>query len=456
MGIATHKNLHTTVVSQSDNSVRFDDRVAIVTGAGSGLGRAHALLLASRGAKVVVNDLGGSTKGEGGSASAADSVVEEIKALGGIAVASYDSVEAGDKVVDVAMQNFGRIDILINNAGILRDKTVTRISDLDWDLVHRVHLRGSFLLSRAAWPHMKQAKYGRIVMTSSTSGIFGNFGQANYGAAKLGLVGLSNTLALEGARSGIHCNAIVPTAASRMTEDILPPDMLSAMAPGLISPVVAWLCHEDCTDTGNVVEASAGWAGKYRWQRSRGAVLMDKPGEEVTMERVAERWGKVGNMEVPDHPASHMEATMAFLKRIEDHLVNPSKAEEPVDPIETKAEATEDAASGSSDEIDNVFESMEPLLDESIVNSTQAVFMYDVTGEGGGKWFLDLKNGAGSWGKGEPATKADCTLTLAKEDFVKMFTGKLKPATAFMGGKLKLKGDMGKAMALEKLMNKMK
>merc|ERR1719489_463827 len=198
----------------------FNDKVAIVTGAGGGLGRTYALLLASRGAKVVVNDLGGSSGGEGKDARAADVVVKEIEAAGGIAVPNYDSVEDGEKLVQTALENFGRIDILINNAGILRDKSVVRMSDSDWDLVHRVHLKGAFMTTRAAWPHMKNNKYGRIIMTASVAGIFGNFGQANYSAAKLGLVGLSNTLSLEGKKYNINCNCVAPIAGSRMTESV--------------------------------------------------------------------------------------------------------------------------------------------------------------------------------------------------------------------------------------------
>ena len=164
---------------------------------------------------MVVNDLGGSRHGEGGSSSAADAVVEEITEAGGVAVANYDSVEDGDKVVETALANFGRVDILVNNAGIQRDNTVARISDQDWDLVQQVHLRGAFMVTRAAWPHMKAAKYGRIVVTSSLAGLYGFTGKANYGAAKLGVVGLANTLAREGGEIGIHCNTIVPLAASR-------------------------------------------------------------------------------------------------------------------------------------------------------------------------------------------------------------------------------------------------
>jgi 3-hydroxyacyl-CoA dehydrogenase/3a,7a,12a-trihydroxy-5b-cholest-24-enoyl-CoA hydratase len=181
--------------------------------------------------------------GGGGDSRAADLVVQEIRASGGEAVPNYDSVEEGEKLVQTALNVYGRIDIVINNAGILRDKSFARLSEQDWDLVHRVHLRGAFKVSQAAWPYMKKNNFGRIIMTSSVAGIFGNFGQANYSAAKLGLVGLSNTLAEEGARFGIHSNVIIPMAASRLTQDILPPEVFDALSPDHIAPIVAWLCH---------------------------------------------------------------------------------------------------------------------------------------------------------------------------------------------------------------------
>lgn len=233
--------------------LRFDGRVAVVTGAGAGLGREYALLLAARGAKVVVNDLGGGFDGSGASQRAADVVVNEIKAAGGIAVADYNSVVDGAKVIETAIKNFGRVDILINNAGILRDRSIVKITDQDWDLVHDVHLKGSFKTTQAAFPYMKKQNYGRIIMTSSNSGMYGNFGQANYSAAKLGLVGLCNTVAIEGKKNNILCNAILPTAASRMTEGILPDMLFNELKPQLIAPVVVYMCHESCNESGNYI-----------------------------------------------------------------------------------------------------------------------------------------------------------------------------------------------------------
>ncbi|XP_058812949.1 peroxisomal multifunctional enzyme type 2-like [Topomyia yanbarensis] len=247
------------MVSANENQLRYDGRVVVVTGAGAGLGREYALLFGSRGAKVVVNDLGGNFHGQGKS-NAADNVVQEIRAAGGTAVPDYNSVVDGDKIIQTAMEAFGRVDVLINNAGILRDKSLARISDEDWNLIHDVHLKGSFLTTRAAWAIMKKQNYGRIIMTSSNSGVYGNFGQANYSAAKLGLVGLANTVAIEGAKNNIQCNVIVPTAASRMTEGILPEVLFNELKPKLIAPVVAYLCHQSCQNTGAIIESAAGWA----------------------------------------------------------------------------------------------------------------------------------------------------------------------------------------------------
>src|SRR6185503_1409105 len=194
------------------DQLRYDGKVVIITGAGNGLGRSHALLFGSRGAKVVVNDLGGGHTGEGKSSAAADKVVEEIKALGGEAVANYDSVENGDKIVKTAVDAFGTVDIVINNAGILRDVSFAKMTKEDWDIIQRVHLNGSFSVSYAAWPILREKGYGRIIMTTSAAGIYGNFGQANYSAAKLGILGLGQTLALEGRSKNIHVNTIVPIA----------------------------------------------------------------------------------------------------------------------------------------------------------------------------------------------------------------------------------------------------
>lgn len=246
-------------------TLRFDGKVVIVTGAGAGLGRAYAHFFAKRGAKVVVNDLGGSVKGEGGNSKAADVVVEEIKKAGGIAVANTDSVEFGEKIVKTAVDAFGTVDIVINNAGILRDVSFLKMSEQDWDLIMKVHLKGSFSVTRAAWNIMREKGYGRIINTGSSSGLYGSFGQVNYSAAKMAMHGLTQSLAKEGEKRNIRVNTICPIAASRMTETVLPKEVLVNLAPEYVAPLVAWLCHDQCEETGSLFEVGAGYVAKLRW-----------------------------------------------------------------------------------------------------------------------------------------------------------------------------------------------
>jgi NAD(P)-dependent dehydrogenase (short-subunit alcohol dehydrogenase family) len=240
--------------------ISFLDRVAIVTGAGGGLGRTYALELATRGAAVVVNDLGGSAAGVGSDASAAQKVVDEITAKGGSAVASHDSVstpEGGQAIVQTALDNFGKVDIVINNAGILRDKTFAKLEHEDLDAVLEVHLKGAFHVSQPAFRVMKEHGYGRFVFTASNAGVFGNFGQTNYGAAKMGLVGLSNVLSLEGAKANIKSNVICPIARTRMTEELLGP-LAELVEPELVTPMVVYLASEACGYTHEVFSAGGG------------------------------------------------------------------------------------------------------------------------------------------------------------------------------------------------------
>lgn len=228
------------------SEIRFDGKVAIVTGAGNGLGRAYAILLGSRGAKVVVNDLGKSVKGEadGDSSNPADLVVAEIKKAGGEAVANYDSVEFGEKIVKTAVDAFGTVDIVINNAGILRDVSFQKMKELDWDLIMKVHLKGAYSVTRAAWNIMREKKYGRIVNTGSSAGIYGSFGQVNYATAKLGLWGFSSSLAKEGEKRNIRTNCIAPLAGTRMTATVMPAEVVEALKPEYVAPFVAFLASE--------------------------------------------------------------------------------------------------------------------------------------------------------------------------------------------------------------------
>ena len=242
------------------SDIRFDDRVAVITGAGGGLGRTYALELAKRGAKVVVNDLGGAADGSGGGSSAADAVVKEVEEAGGTAVANYDSVatqEGGEGIIQTAIDNFSKVDIVINNAGILRDKSFAKLSDADLSAVIDVHLKGAFYVSQPAFRVMKSNGYGRFLFTASAAGVFGNFGQTNYGAAKMGLVGLMNVLAVEGARSGIQANTIMPIANTRLTQDILGP-IAEKLAPECVTPLVTYLVSEQCELTHELFSVGGG------------------------------------------------------------------------------------------------------------------------------------------------------------------------------------------------------
>ena len=272
--------------------IRFDGKVAIVTGAGGGLGRQHALELARRGAKVVVNDLGGSVDGSGGGSDAANKVVDEIKALGGEAIANGSSVtdDAGvARMVKDAMDAWGRIDILVANAGVLRDKTFAKMEIPDFEFVLGVHLMGTVKPAKAVWEIMRTQNYGRIVCTTSSSGLYGNFGQSNYGAAKLGIIGFMNTLKLEGQKNNIHVNAIAPVAATRMTENLMPPEILERLKPEYVTPGVVFLCSEEAP-TGCILTAGAGAFALARIVETEGVYLGEGG---LSVEEVRDNWAKI-------------------------------------------------------------------------------------------------------------------------------------------------------------------
>jgi NAD(P)-dependent dehydrogenase (short-subunit alcohol dehydrogenase family) len=285
------------------STIDFTGRVAIVTGAGAGLGRCHALELAKRGAKVVVNDLGGTRDGTGSDDSAANKVVEEIKALGGEAVPNYDNVATvtgGENIVKTAIDAYGKVDILINNAGILRDKSFVKMDEENWDGVMAVHLRGAYCVTRPAFINMRENGFGRIVMTTSGAGLFGNFGQTNYAAAKTGLIGFTNVLKLEGAKYNIKTNVIVPVAGSRLTEDVLPPELFEKMKPDFITPAVLYMCAEECEDSGMIINAALGYYSRSAIVTGPGAILSD--GKTIpTPEAVMENWGKIKSIENPQY-----------------------------------------------------------------------------------------------------------------------------------------------------------
>jgi NAD(P)-dependent dehydrogenase (short-subunit alcohol dehydrogenase family) len=295
-------------------TIRFDGRVAIVTGAGGGIGKYYALELASRGAKVVVNDLGGAVDGTGGSIGMAQAVVDEIIAAGGEAVANGDSVSdwaGAQSMVQQAVDTFGGVDILINNAGILRDKSFIKMEIEDFDEVVNVHLMGNTYVTKAAFPVMREKAYGRIVLTSSTSGIYGNFGQTNYGAAKMGVVGLMNCLRLEGVKYDIRVNTIAPAAATRMTEGLLPPEALEAMKPEFVAPAVLYLASEDAP-SGHIIFAAGGYFTRVAVLQGRGAAI----GPEATVDDVAARYEQISDLSEARPIENAGDATMAIFEAI--------------------------------------------------------------------------------------------------------------------------------------------
>jgi NAD(P)-dependent dehydrogenase (short-subunit alcohol dehydrogenase family) len=272
-------------------SIDFQGKVAIVTGAGGGLGRCHALELAKRGARVVVNDLGGSMDGTGGSSEAAIGVVDEIKAAGGEAIANGGSVsdlQGAASMVGDAMDAWGRVDILINNAGILRDKSFTKVTVEDFQAVLEVHLMGAMYCTKEVWPIMREQNFGRIVMTTSPSGLYGNFGQTNYGAAKMALVGFMNTLKIEGAKNNIHTNAVAPVAATRMTESVIPEEALKRLGPELVTPAVIFLCSDDAPN-GVILQAAGGRYSVACIVENEGIDL----GVDATVEDVADNYDAI-------------------------------------------------------------------------------------------------------------------------------------------------------------------
>src|SRR6202789_2714426 len=299
--------------------ITFKDKVAIITGGGGGLGRAHALELAKRGAKVVINDLGGSVDGTGGNSAAAEAVVKEIKDAGGEAIANGASItdDAGvAHLVKQTMDTWGRIDVLIANAGILRDKSFAKMEIKDFEAVMNVHLMGTVKPAHAIWPIMRAQKYGRIVVTTSSTGLYGNFGQTNYGAAKLSLVGFMNSLKLEGAKDNIKVNALCPVAATRMTEALMPPAVLEMLKPEFVSPAMAYLASEDAP-TGMILTAAAGVFAAAQIVESDGINL----GHGASADDIAAHFSQIADWATAKHYGQGGEQSAKFFARVQDKPV---------------------------------------------------------------------------------------------------------------------------------------
>jgi NAD(P)-dependent dehydrogenase (short-subunit alcohol dehydrogenase family)/acyl dehydratase/putative sterol carrier protein len=413
--------------------IHFDGRVGIVTGAGAGLGRVYALELAKRGARVVVNDLGGARDGSGGSPSAADQVVEEIQALGGEAVASYDSVatpEGGRSIVDTAVEAFGRVDILINNAGILRDKTLVKMDPENWDAVLDVHLKGAYNVTRPAFERMREGRYGRIIFTTSSAGLYGNFGQTNYSAAKMGLIGLMNTVKLEGEKHDIKANTVAPIAGTRLTEDVLPPDMFEKLRPEFVAPLVLYLCSEQCGETGTIFNAGMGYFNRVAVGTGGGTVVGD--GTRVpTVEEIAQQWDAINDLskfeEFPNATAALGPMMDAF---------SPKKEK--------------GAESGGGLTVQEIFERIPEAFQSDQAAGVDVVFQFEISGGEGGSWHVVVKDGGCEVKEGSHGSPTT-TIRMGDEDFVKLISGELNAMSAFTSGKLKIEGDVMKSQLIEKL-----
>ena len=297
--------------------IRFDNRVAVITGAGIGLGRSYALHLASRGARVVVNDIGGTMDGSGHSETPAQQVVDEIRALGGEAIANDDDISTIEGALDVVRKSvdaYGTVDILINSAGILRDKSFAKMDLKDFEKVLAVHLFGTVYMTKAVYPIMIEKSYGRIVNTTSAAGLYGNFGQSNYGAAKMGIVGFMNALKQEGQKYNILVNTVAPIAATRMGKGIYPEAVLSALKPELIAALVAYLSSEYCSVSGEIISAGGGYYAKVQMVESQGGRF--KPTDTVTPEMIAERFSDITNMDKAVHFDSAIEEVMTMFKHL--------------------------------------------------------------------------------------------------------------------------------------------
>ena len=422
------------------DEIRFDDRVAIITGAGAGLGRAYAFELAKRGAKVVVNDYGGSPDGIGdGSSSPAQIVVDQIKKEGGEAVANYDNVaspEGGENIVKTALDTFGTVDILINNAGILRDKSFVKMEPGTWQSVLGVHLSGAYNVTRPAFKIMKEKGYGRIVMTTSAAGLYGNFGQTNYSAAKLAIVGLMNSLKLEGEKYDIKVNTVAPLAASRLTEGVMPDEIFEKSKPEFVVPMTLYLCSERCPVTGNIYNAGLGFFNRAAFFTGPGAVVGGKddlPGADAISAKIKQ--------------ISNLKNSREYFKLNDQVMDLLTSLESP--PEDTAEGDNEDTGSGFGSPA-AVFEAMPDMFKPDAAAGIDVVFQYILTGGGSGEWYCAVKDSECTI-KSAVHDKPTCTLKMDSQDFLAMMNGKLTPMQAYSSGKLVIEGDIMKSQLIEKL-----
>ncbi len=409
-------------------TVRFDDKVVIITGAGRGLGRAYALAFAERGAKVLVNDLSDPEQ------SPADEVVAEIQAAGGEAAASYDSVATaagGADIVAAAIEAFGRVDILIHNAGILRDRSFAKMEASDWEGIRAVHLDGAFHVCHPAYKMMReQGDGGSVILTTSAAGLFGNFGQANYAAAKMALVGIVNTLELEGEKAGIRVNAVAPVAATRLTEDILPGALKERLGPEFVVPLVVALASDTCEASGHVYHAGMGHFTRSAIVAGQGATAAPE-GEVPTVEDLHRAWGAINKLDAPKEFRDATAALGPMLDAFND--APPPEEAGPVGPA-----------------VSEVFEKMPEMFLAEKAEGVEVVFQYRIEGDGGGDWHVIISGGECTTWEGlhdEPTT----TILMGREDFLDLMQGRANAMQLYTGGALRIEGDIMKSQLIEKL-----
>jgi NAD(P)-dependent dehydrogenase (short-subunit alcohol dehydrogenase family)/putative sterol carrier protein/acyl dehydratase len=403
--------------------IRFDGQTAIITGSGGGLGKAYALAYAERGANVVVNDV---------SADNAQKVVDEIEAMGAKAVVSTDSVdtpEGGRAIVDKAISTFGKVDVLVNNAGILRDKSFAKMEPADFDQVLSVHLKGAYNVTRPAFINMRENNFGRIIMTASAAGLFGNFGQANYSSAKAGCIGLMNTLELEGDRNDIKVNTIAPVAATNMTDGLMPEDLFSKVKPECVAPMVLYLTSELCSESGKIFNAGMGYFGRTAVVMGPG-IGIGEAGDIPTVEDIQANWRAINNLK--------------GAKECHDTNLSVGPMLEAFDPKSAEDEGDEKLT------VQTVLAQLPEVMDAGEAEGVDVVFQFKLSGADGGDYNVSIAGGECSVAEGEHVN-ATVTMKMDAEDFPGLMTGKLNGMQAFTTGKLKIEGDMVKSQLVEKL-----
>jgi 3-hydroxyacyl-CoA dehydrogenase/3a,7a,12a-trihydroxy-5b-cholest-24-enoyl-CoA hydratase len=407
--------------------VDLTNMVVIITGSGRGLGASYADFFASRKCRLVLNDVG-KKNGRNFADILKDSL--ESKYPGVQIVVAPWPVQEGHKIVQAAIDKWGRVDVLVNNAGILRDKSITKMSIAEWELVIKVHLEGTFRCSKAAFPYMKKQKFGRIINTGSSSGLFGNFGQVNYSAAKAGIHGLTMALAKEGKRNNIHVNTIAPIAATAMTKNLFPEEVLKAVDTKFVVPFVGFLSSKECQSTGNIYEMGGGWIAQLRWQRAEGV----SHSLDYTPEDVVKTIDQIENFEGEnDYPLGGSDSIGKMFSHYENQL-------------------SKNQTNGKKYKSETIFELMAKYLSQghgaNAIKKCNAVYGVHILAKKKGKpvlkYTIDLKNGNGSV-KNSIDGKPDATFTMIDADFAKLCLGKLNPQMAFIRGKMKIKGSMKKA-----------